>query len=257
MMFDNHPINIEKYNAKSILVEIDKDVDFDVDFEKVDFIVKIDDYSKINIKNWIIYNKIDKYILKLPKILRSKDIELVRDFIKSDKKVGAFLAENIGAVELARELKIPCIFGAGMNILNAQNLKTFDVKEFVQSVELSQKENLKGAYIYSYGYIPLMTFTHCPVQINTGCNCANCKYSGDFEYINRDKHYKITREKISSCYFSLQSPQILDLSSLKNKKVYINLFRLDDRASIVDAFSKNQAINGINPYLGHAFLPIK
>lgn len=255
--YDLTPIDVLQYNAKNVLVEIDEDIDFDVDTEKVDFVVKIEDYTKTNIKNWLIYNKIDRFILKLPKILRSKDIEIVKDFIKSEPKVKGILAENIGAVQISRELNLPCIFGMGMNILNAQNLKTFEIKEFIQSVELSDKENIKGAYIYSYGFVPLMTFTHCPVQINTGCNCAKCKYNGDFEYINRDKHYKITREKVSSCYFTLLSPQPLDLSSLGYKKVYLNLSRSENKSEIINTFIKNQPSSAKNPYFGHAFLPIR
>lgn len=256
--YDNTPINIKPYNAKNILVEIEKDIDFDVDVNKVDFVVKIDNYNESNIKNWLIYNKIERYILKLPKILRSKDIDVVKNFIANDPKVGGILAENLGAVEIARELDLPCIFGAGMNLLNSNNLKTFDIKEYVQSVELARHENLNGAYIYSYGYIPLMTFTHCPVQVNTGCTCANCKYSGDFYYENRNNKYMVVREKINSCYFNLYSPKILDLSQLGYKKVYISLSRIEDEAkNAILNFVENKDIISENPYLGHAYLPIK
>ena len=251
-------ISIKPYMAKNVLLEIDKDVDFDLDLNSVDLVIKIEDYTQSNIKNWLIYNKIDKYLLKLPKILRAKDLDVVKDFIKNDSKIAGIVAENIGAVQLAIDMDKACVFGMGMNILNSNIKDTFDVKEFVQSVELSCSENIKGAYIYSYGYIPLMSFTHCPVQLNTGCKCGTCKYSGDFEYINRDNHYKVRREKVSNCYFELLSPKVLDLRSLKNAKVYISLSRIDDdKAQIVSDFIKKEDNSTENPYLGHSYLPIK
>ena len=251
-------ISLKSYMAKNVLLEIDKDVDFDIDLNSVDLVIKIEDYSKTNIKNWLIYNKIDKYLLKVPKILRAKDMDVIKDFIKNDSKIAGILAENIGAVQLAIDMDKACVFGMGMNILNSHILDTFDIKEYVQSVELSQAENIKGAYIYSYGYIPLMSFTHCPVQLNTGCKCSTCKYNVDFEYINRDNHYKVRREKVSSCYFELLSPKVLDLRSLKYAKVYISLSRIDEnKEQIVSDFIKKEDNSTQNPYLGHSYLPIK
>ena len=257
-VFTKTTISIKSYEAKNVIVEIDRDMDLDVDFSKVDFAIKIDDYSKTNIKNWLIYNKLDKYLLKVPKILRAKDLSVVKEFIKNDDKIAGIIAENIGAVQIARDMDKACIFGMGMNVLNAKNLDIFDIKEYVQSVELAYTENIKGAYIYSYGYIPLMTLTHCPVQINTGCNCSSCKYSGDFDYVNRGNHYKLTREKVSNCYFTLSSPKVLDLRSLKYSKVYVNLCRIDeDPSEIVNDFIAKNDPDIDNPYLGHTYLPIK
>ena len=257
-VFTKTTISVKQFKAKNVLVEIDRDVDLDIDFKSVDFVIKIDDYSKTNIKNWLIYNKIDKYLLKVPKILRAKDLDVVKEFIKNDDKIAGILAENIGAVELAKSMDKACVFGMGMNMLNSKVLDTFDIKEYVQSVELSANENLNGAYIYSYGYIPLMTLTHCPVQVNTGCNCATCKYPGDFDYINRNNHYMLTREKVNNCYFTLNSPKILDLRGFNYDKVYINLCRINDNLSeIINDFIKKAPQKEDNPYLGHSYLPIK
>jgi len=255
--YDKISISLPKYDFKNVLFETKKDINFDIEFKLVDLVLKIDDYSKINVKNWLIYNKIDKYILKLPKILRNKDISKVYEFIQSDLKIGAICAENISHVQIARELGLPCIIGMGMNVLNSHVKDIFDC-DMVQSYELSQKENLSNTFIYSYGYVPLMTFTHCPIQINTGCTCANCKYSGDFEYINRDRHYRIVRERINSCYFNLLSPQVIDLRGFGYKKVYICASNIQDiNENIINDFIQFKPNPNLNAYLGHTYLPIK
>ena len=243
-------IELVKYNAKNTLLEIDKDVNFDVDFENVDLVIKIIDYKQSNIKNWIIYNKIDKYLLKLPRIMRGKDVDVVKDFINNDPKIAGLVVENLGGIGLSIDVNLPIVLGAGMSVLNSRVSSVFDVP-FVQSTELSQSENISDAYIYSYGYIELMNLTHCPVQLNTGCTCKTCKYSGVFAYVNRNNEYRIVRNRVNYCYFNLLSPKILDLRQLNYSKVYIN-------TSNIDNFDQNTLSQKVdNPYLGHTYLPIK
>ena len=249
----NIKINLPKNELKNTLFEIDKDVDFDIDLENVDLVVKINDYKQSNIKNWLIYNKIDKYLLKMPKILRSNDMDAFKNCIKNDPKIKGLVVENIAGIQICKEYDLACVFGAGMSILNSRYKDIFDVP-FVQSQELSYKENLKGAYIYSYGYIELMHLTHCPVQLNTGCTCKDCKYNGDFAYINRNNEYKVVRNRVKHCYFALLSPKVLDLSSLNYKKVYISssyIENFDNKVLSKDADTSDSA------YLGHTYLPIK
>ena len=256
--YENTQINLGDIELKNILVEIDKDVDFDVDFSKVDLVLKNNDFSQNIMKNWLIYNKIDKYLLKLPRILRGKDVLAIDNFIDNDPKIKGIIVENIGGIEIARRHNLPCIFGANMNLLNSRNLSIFTTKNFVQSTELSLNESIKNSYTYACGYIDLMTFTHCPIQLNTGCNCSDCKYDGEFSYINRDNEYRVIRTKISHCYFNLISPKVLDLRSLSLKKVYVSLSNIKDIDSnlICDIINNRQAFEQ-KAYLGHAYLPIK
>ena len=103
-----------------------------------------------------------------------------------------------------------------------------------------------------------MTFTHCPIQLNTGCNCGTCKYNGEFSYINRDNEYRVIRTKISHCYFNLLSPKILDLRSLSLMKVYISLSNLKEiDSNLIQDFIECRPVYEQKAYLGHAYLPIK
>ena len=54
-----------------------------------------------------------------------------------------------------------------------------------------------------------MTLTHCPVQLSTGCNCGDCKYTGDFYYRDKAAEYRISRTKLVHCTFDLHNPSLV------------------------------------------------
>lgn len=126
----------------------------------------------------------------------------------SDRKT-KLVCHNIGHVQLARELNIAYIAGQGLNIFNDQIANMFsDADTFVYSYELSLKEiyafKRQDGLIFVDGNLPLMKFSHCPFKASTGCDCSNCKASGELVYTDEaGRAFKIVRRKDEKCTFEL------------------------------------------------------
>ena len=99
-----------------------------------------------------------------------------------------------------------------------------------------------GGYVYAYGLLPVMTLCHCPVQVSTGCNCANCAYRGDFFYKDKKADYLIKRTRIKHCYFELHNPAIVDISAKADKiryNLYINMVNCNrDPFEVIDSVTR-------------------
>ncbi len=95
---------------------------------------------------------------------------------------------------------------------------------FVYSQELTLNEikdfSDKSGYIFAEGEICIMTFAHCPVQVNYKCNCDTCKYKGDIFYTDKtNRKFALKRKKVYNCYWEMYN--CLPLSG--GKKLFKNL----------------------------------
>ena len=194
------------------------------DYEVVLNLNKISQLGQFIIKNDLNYNNIESVWLKIPKIARGADIIVLRKFIENNLQfIKGFVIENIYGLELCLEYdKIPML-GSSMNVFNDKLPKELGVDLYLNSLELTKDEYIKGAYTYVYGPVSLMTFTHCPIQLNTGCTCKDCKYKGTFTYSNRGKSYTVARHKLVNCYFEMYHPSIIDIKDRVNGLIYENL----------------------------------
>lgn len=119
------------------------------------------------------------------------------------------VCHNVGHVQLARKLDLAYIAGQGLNIFNDQIADIFsDADTFVYSYELSLKEiyafKRQDGLIFVDGNLPLMKFSHCPFKASTGCDCSNCKASGELVYADEaGRAFKIVRRKDETCTFEL------------------------------------------------------
>ncbi|MDO5441339.1 MAG: U32 family peptidase [Bacillota bacterium] len=141
------------------------------------------------------YNKEDIIILPLkewipgawaeiPAMIYAEDEELIKKELL-EKNVTDVVCENIGAIQIAKELGLTAHGGMFLNVLNseaANMYKSLGLKDVTLSMELSFNEmkhfkaDIKcGAVIY--GYLPLMKFRACPGD------CKTCK--GQSELIDR------------------------------------------------------------------------
>ncbi len=201
--------------------------------------------------------------IKLPKIARGKDFELVENFVqKSSKWVNGIVCDNIYAISLAKKYNLAAIGGIGLNIYNNQALTNLQLDYAIASVELNTKElkelDKSKICVFSYGYIPVMTLSHCPVQLNTNCTCSTCKYAGDFYYKDKKCSYLVKRTKINHCYFNLYNPNIVDIRGKFDKipyQNYINMVQLDKQTAkqvLADYLSKS-GTKQENSTCGHLF----
>ncbi|MDE5911417.1 MAG: hypothetical protein K2H24_03700, partial [Clostridia bacterium] len=164
-------------------------------------------------------------------------------------------------VYLAKKYDKALIGGIGLNIYNLNYSDWIGLDYYINSVELTNKEAL-GGMIYAYGKLPIMTMVHCPVQINTGCECSNCKYGGEFSYFDKRGEYKIERFKVNHCQFVLYNQQVVDIRnkiSLVKGNYYLNLRDVSrgDMGIIIDDFCRKCGNSVDNSTYGHLFRGVK
>ncbi len=185
-------------------------------------ILQINDYSKRELGKEIL-SQLDentKLYIKLPKICRGKDYKVISSLITEIKNnIEGVVAENIYAIQFARDNGLKVIGGTGLNIFNSRAADVYGIANYVNSVELLPGE-ISDGYVYVSDKIQVMTLSHCPVQLNTKCTCANCKYTKPFNYTTNSLSIQIVREKVGFCYFNMflenkKMDNILSKSSLK------------------------------------------
>lgn len=184
-----------------------------LDFENYVIVVDYQDF----IKNTINYTNFENNIyIKLPKIELSNDLDMLLDGLeKIDINYGVY-AENVYALEIAYEKKLKVIGGIGLNIFNEKSVEKFGLKHFVSSPELDYNEMKKikknyDFFVYSYGYLPVMSFCHCPIINVLNNDCSKCLYR-DFEFFDEYGRYKVEREKYKNCYFTMYNNACHNLS---------------------------------------------
>lgn len=235
---------------ESIIVNTD---DFaklvNINDKKIAISYQIFDFSRNNSQSIINFalnhNNLGIY-LHLPPVCRGKDIEALRKLIESTRDhIQGLICENWYAVQLAKEYGLNAVGGIRLNVFNAYESDIAGLDSFVFSPELTLQEMKdigKNGFVYAYGLLPVMTFCHCPVQLNTGCTCKDCKYVGDFTYSDKKADYLIKRTKVMSCQFEMYNPSVVDIGAKSDKipfNLYINMVNCNCTASeVIDNISR-------------------
>ena len=121
--------------------------------------------------------------VEIPRAMFGRETE-IENRLRELKDLGIYevLASNLGAVALAKKLRMDIHGGFGLNIANtaalewAESIGMLDV-EVSFELTLAQIARLGGTIprgIISYGRLPLMLTRNCPVK-NDGKGCKNCK----------------------------------------------------------------------------------
>ncbi len=113
--------------------------------------------------------------LMLPRLARVQDLEVLRNYVQTDKP--KLYADNNYVVELAREYGLSYIAGIGLNVYNSVSLEYYrDADAVVLSPEIGVGYFAnQGCFVFAEGYLPLMTFAHCPHRTVTQTDCGSCK----------------------------------------------------------------------------------
>ena len=168
----------------------------DIQKYKGNIVLNIEDYTSLP-------NLTSKVYIKLPKICRGKDMKAISNMLDKYKdNIIGVVAENIYAIELAREKGLKVFGGVGLNIFNSRAAGVYGLTNYVNSVE-SDVYDTKNGYVYSSDKVMVMTLTHCPVQLSTKCTCATCKYENVLNYKTSSLSIQIKREKVGYCYFNI------------------------------------------------------
>ncbi|MEG1964091.1 MAG: U32 family peptidase [Clostridia bacterium] len=231
--------------------------------ENADIVINISDFHNNNLasvmKSVINYNSNCNTYLKLPKIALQNDLNIIKKLLAETVGLTGVYCDNLYGLELACKYNLKTLGGIGLNLFNTISPKILNLDNYIASVELNAKELKsfdKNCYIYAYGYLPLMTFAHCPLQANFGYDCNNCVYHGAFYYQDKKETYNIARTKINNCYFTLYNGKNL---SLVNKVSQLNFnFYLDmlqysvaEAETILKAFIENKSIAEEDVTYGH------
>lgn len=160
-----------------------------------------------------------------PKIVRGEaENARMREIAARCKQYNiGFLCDNLSEIGLSHEFSLAAIGGIGLNLYSESSARILGLTRYIASVELSRATIEKyhpHAAVFAYGPLPVMTLTHCPIQLQTKCNCADCKYRGPFEYRNKRDVYRIERTRIKHCYFTLYNSGDLDLRGKYEKTAY-------------------------------------
>ncbi len=195
--------------------------------------------------------------LELPNLASNKDVLLIKKILDSNKDFYV-IANNLYGLSFCDTHKV--IAGTQMNVFNNYSisfLKTLGVFGFVISIE-QQKENIKGIenyFVYSLGFVSLMTFAHCPYKTVNGNTCKNCSYKAGLNFYDvKNNAYKIYRYQLTQCYFSLlhshlinnigyvSLPQYLNLNGLTENQIKLALTGLQENKKVTlsskDIFGK-------------------
>ncbi len=146
--------------------------------------------------------------------MEARTIERLRAL--KEQGLRAAVCENIGAVQMCKELGLECCGGYGLNILNSEALEQYrllGLKDATLSFELgfpamrrmrtarqaAEAGESSGDVIpigfIGYGYLPLMKFRACPMKGPKGCgSCSGFNYLTDrtdtrFPLICRERQY--------------------------------------------------------------------
>lgn len=228
-----------------------------------DYSSKLGQFIEIILKNRVNENKIEANYLKLPRVARGKDYEDIDEFLSKYRNFfSGIVADNLYGVYLAKKYGLSVVGGIGLNIYNENIAKILGLDEYIYSVELNKGELWKGGIIYAYGPLPVMTLLHCPVQVNTGCTCRDCKYDGDFYYADKRGKFLIRRTKLNYCQFTLFNQQIIDIIGKTNGwdyPVYLNLSDCDlnKAAEIKEKYENMSGKSEENSTYGHLFRGVK
>ncbi len=143
-------------------------------------------------------------IAELPAVIWPSDMRLVRNELELVRNAGItdVLAENAGAIELAREYGFTIHGGFCLNVLNSvafDEYRSMGLKDVTLSFEMDfahmRQINGEGKGAVVYGRLPLMKFRSCPAQGKNGCagctgiNTLKDRKGESFIIICRNKRY--------------------------------------------------------------------
>nr|MDE7215331.1 DUF3656 domain-containing protein [Clostridia bacterium] len=217
----------------------------------------------IILKDGLIKNNIEKIFLKLPRVARGDDYDIIAKMLKNCIELfDGIVADNLYAVYLAKEFNKEILGGIGLNIYNDNYRNILGLDCAVNSIELNKNELIDNALIYGFGKLPIMTLLHCPIQVSTRCDCSNCKYDENFSYFDKRGEYKVRRLKFKYCQFELYNQQTVDVRnklSLLNSNFYLDLryCSQDEIVNIINDFVKKSGVSVDNSTYGHLFRGVK
>ena len=223
----------ERVGGSDVLVEVSSLTDIADTAENADAYVLHPNVTDIRtIQSFLREARKVPAFLRLPKIAREADILFMKRVLLALPTLGIF-ADNLYAVELARELKREYIAGYGLNIFNSRSAQAFSDARYVCS---SVEYPYPGDTVFAAGKMPLMSFAHCPISVAYGRKCGECdKKVNELIYKNTDKTYRIRRTVWRDCQFTMYNDEVTKRIVPKDKNVFFSFVGVssEEKASLI------------------------
>lgn len=162
------------------------------------------------------------FFLDLPNFANQNDLSVLNGIIKQCSIAG-IVANNLYALELAKENNLEVILGLGLNIYNREAAcilgEGLKIRAYLASQELTLKEikdDMSDAHIFAGGQITVMTVAHCPIKVNLGSDCKKCRFKPLYYKDKTGRNFYIQRKQVSRCYFEIENCVPLDATKKIN-----------------------------------------
>ena len=154
--------------------------------------------------------------LDLPIIANYLDMQNINEILQKHKNMFV-VSNNIYGLNFLDSRKV--FAGIGMNVFSDYSisfLNSLGVLGEVVSVEqqldkITTKQNI---WFYTLGFVPLMTFAHCPYKTINCTTCNECTYKSGLKFFDvLDNQFGVRRYVLSQCYFQLQNSTLTNAVS--------------------------------------------
>ena len=191
-----------------------------------------------------------KYLIYKPEVIDTKSLKEAMEYgafvdipsfsdnkflftLLSQTKAG-IVCQNVGHIQLARQIGLLYIAGSGLNIYNDYIASQFaDAVTFIYSQELTLKEisqfALRNGLTFVDGQIALMKAVHCPYKVAYKCNCSDCQAHRGLKYTDElGNAFTFVRRKDGRCSFELLNGKKISVANrLKHSGRYLVDFDKD------------------------------
>lgn len=163
--------------------------------------------------------------IEIPRGMFGLERQIATRLAEIRDKLGIYdvLASNVGAVQMAKEMKLNIHGGFGLNLMNTASVEWAERMELLDcevsfELTLEQIARLGGKLpigLIAYGHLPLMLTRNCPAQ-NDGRGCKNCMNTKRTPYLCDRKKMKFPIQCYGVCSEILNSVPLI-LSDRKNE----------------------------------------
>ena len=172
-------------------------------------------FDLTNIKNVLKNFKGQQVGINLPIIANHKDL-LVLNKVLEDKNLYV-LSNNLYGLSYLKNHQV--IAGAGMNVFNDYSISFLNKLGIVGEVvsveqQFDRIETKQNVFAYTLGFVPLMTFAHCPYKTINETTCKTCTYKSGLTYKDvLGNEFLIRRYILSQCYFQILNSSLINAFS--------------------------------------------
>lgn len=214
---------------------------------------------------------------KLPTVAAGIDIAAIEKFIINNYTlIDGLYTNSLYGITLAEKYRLNVFGGIGLNVFNLKSIDYLPIESITLSAELSGGEITdivknaeisvdneyagsrlsnkpyislnKNLFVYAFGNLPLMTFTHCTYKNCLGTDCKSCKPADNLMLRDKKYTFAVRRNVVKNCRFTLYNSvatNILDFCDKYNLNIYLDMVQYTNNANeILKKISTKERLTG-------------